>query len=192
MRKITLFLFILAGLAWKCTTDGLRPDLSAEENAVESRAKKFVPFKGEADWTSSAQQFGEGRCAQVNPAFATILFEATGELTHMGKVKINGSQCVDPTGHFMSPLAIVDGLVTMTAANGDEVWYSAAGGLVPTPDPLVFAVDVDYSITGGTGRFRHAEGEGHVGGSVTFLHFPPLPGDPPAQVHNVYDGLIAY
>jgi hypothetical protein len=46
------------------------------------------------------------------------------------------------------------GVLILTAANGDELW--AAGTLVPTPDPVVLHVDGTY--VGGTGRFTGASG----------------------------------
>jgi hypothetical protein len=51
------------------------------------------------------------------------------------------------------------GLLVLTAANGDELWAST-GALVPTSDPTIWHVDGSY--VGGTGRF--------VGASGTFSH----------------------
>ena len=47
------------------------------------------------------------------------------------------------------------GLLVLTAANGDQLWASTAA-LVPTSDPAVWHVDGNY--VGGTGRFEGASG----------------------------------
>ena len=47
------------------------------------------------------------------------------------------------------------GLLILTAANGDELWASTAA-LVPTSDPTIWHVDGNY--VGGTGRFEGATG----------------------------------
>src|SRR5438132_267143 len=62
-----------------------------------------------------------------------------GQETHLGRF----------TGSFNS-----QGLLIITAANGDELWVEAM--LTPTEDPAVLMVEGNY--VGGTGRFAGASG----------------------------------
>ena len=55
------------------------------------------------------------------------------------------------------------GLLVLTAANGDELWASAA--ITPTSDPAVLHVEGNY--VGGTGRFEGASGA--FSHDVTFI-----------------------
>lgn len=194
MKNRTLFMIVLSTLFWGCTRDALQSDIVSQDGIVEFRGKNFVPFKGEVTWVGGNRQGVEGPCAQVNPAFTTINYaEGSGRMTHMGKITYEGSQCVDLTGTVMSPLAVSNVMATMIAANGDEVYIESEGAnLIPTDKPTVFLVNANFTVTGGSGRFEGAEGGGTLGGQVAFTHFPPQPGDPPAPVINIFDGMIAY
>lgn len=76
----------------------------------------------------------------------------TGTATHIGRFEVQQTQCVNPaTG------AATDGVATLTAANGDEMYMTYDGQFVPGVEPPT--VDLFYTLNGGTGRFTHAEGE---------------------------------
>jgi hypothetical protein len=62
-----------------------------------------------------------------------------GNLSHLGRFKASFN---------------AQGLLIITAANGDELWAAAA--VTPTPDPAVLHVEGEY--VGGTGRFEGAHG----------------------------------
>ncbi|HET7822030.1 MAG TPA: hypothetical protein VFL10_10945 [Ornithinibacter sp.] len=83
----------------------------------------------------------------VFPDTATVA--AAGQATHLGAFTLSGTHCE-------SWLHSYDGLMTLTAANGDEVtgtyettWTFGDGQVV---------IDGPLTITGGTGRFAHATG----------------------------------
>ncbi len=113
-------------------------------------------------------------------------------MTHLGRMTVAITQCVDRTGAIQSPLVITNAEGTFTSAFGDKVYFTGDGGLIPTPNPLVFNVNVQAIITGGTGHFTAAQGYFTITGTVVFPNFPPLPGDPSPVITNHYNGLIAY
>lgn len=183
MKVLIIFLIALNGLFCGCSRD----------NTLEPKEKNFVPFKGTATWVGGGLQGAEGRCAQINPVFSTVIYaEGAGNMAHLGQITYEGTQCVDLTGTVMSPLAVSNIMTTMTAANGDEVYIEGEANIVPTDNENIFLVDGAFNITGGSGRFEGAEGGGTIGGEVEFAHFPPQDGDPPAPVTNIFDGMIAY
>jgi hypothetical protein len=87
---------------------------------------------------------------------------------------------------------INDGNMTMTAANGDEVFITYVG-YSPFPvigAPYTLVVDLDFTIIGGTGRFANASGGGDMTGYVEFPGMIPDPGPWPA--HFVWNAAIRY
>jgi len=59
----------------------------------------------------------------------------------------------------------------LVAANGDEVRITYSGGYTPPGPDGVIVVEVDFTITGGTGRFAAASGGGDMTAYVKFLGF---------------------
>ena len=75
-----------------------------------------------------------------------------GIATHLGLFTL--------TWHFTVNLAdgTGSGPVHFIAANGDEIFTTAAGTSEPTATPGVFHITEVHTITGGTGRFANAKG----------------------------------
>ena len=103
------------------------------------------------------------------------------------------------------PNAGWEGTGTLTADNGDELFFSSGDHLTgwefTTPTGYVFVShDGWFEITGGTGRFAGATGSG----VTTAYHVYPGPGDPsdpvypryaltaPWDVTWIYEGTINY
>ncbi len=91
-----------------------------------------------------------------------------GHASHLGAVRLVAGDCVVPTpdGGF----AFFNGAFTFIAANGDKLTgtYATSGlvALLPTARPDVVMLSTPYVITGGTGRFSHATGEGTLSGTL--------------------------
>ena len=92
-----------------------------------------------------------------------------GTASHLGAITLAASDCVLPLpgGGF----EFFNGTLRLTAANGDELigTYATPGPvtLVPTSSaPLTVTLSTPYVITGGTGRFRNATGEGMLTGTL--------------------------
>ncbi|MGD8329209.1 MAG: hypothetical protein PVJ49_07205 [Acidobacteriota bacterium] len=109
--------------------------------------------------------------ATLTPSMdGTLNVSGTGEATHLGHYVVSGTQ-VFQLG--LPPTFVGD--ITMTAANGDELYITVTGvltGFFPNP-----AGNGQYEITGGTGRFEGASGTGSFDanteralyeGSITF------------------------
>lgn len=93
--------------------------------------------------------------------FAEVSVEAFGTATHLGSVTVQRTHCFSP---FNNP-PIYNGYWEATAANGDRVWGSYSGSLVPTVfddqgNPIRGEITAPYTIDGGTGRFANASGSG--------------------------------
>ena len=116
--------------------------------------------------------------------------EGWGEATHLGRVTVRIEFCFDVTDQLdgaLSPgesMPYWDGEGILTAANGDELHIAIAGAVVPSTDP---EFDLEFSdpfqITGGTGRFAGASGEGVTSSFVIF------PGSPSRTTH-VWTGTL--
>ena len=61
----------------------------------------------------------------------------------------------------------VNGSMTITAANGDELYASVTGTALFRPDGLIADLDQFGVIEGGTGRFDGAEGSFSIIGTIT-------------------------
>lgn len=89
--------------------------------------------------------------------------EGSGEATHLGHYEIIRQHCFNPG---MNPPTFEDGVFEMKAANGDTVNGTYSGVLADVLEvdgdgnPVVILIDAPFVITGGTGRFSDAQGEG--------------------------------
>ena len=117
------------------------------------------------------------------PAGATWRFigSGTGRLSHLGTVTATNTHCT-----FAMDGVFSGGQMTMTAANGDELFMTYSGSFVldnPT-DPTRSDVELTWQIVGGTGRFEDAEGTG------TGTGFSLISGMDSTTTMN-YDGMIS-
>lgn len=91
-----------------------------------------------------------------------------GQVTHLGQVSVVITFCVDVTdvlddGTLTAgeSLPYDSGLGTLTAANGDMLYLTISGAVLPSDDPDYDLEFKDpFHFTGGTGRFVGATGEG--------------------------------
>jgi len=129
-----------------------------------ARADDQVPFKGTFDLTVlSVTAIDETH----------VLFEVD--------VKVRATQLGDAGGpgvFIMDPTTLsYAGEATWAAANGDILYSTFAGRLVPTA-PGVLQNDETFEIVGGTGRFEGATGGGIAAGLIdadTLLPLEPAP-----------------
>jgi hypothetical protein len=104
----------------------------------------------------------------------------------MGKVSVNSVDCIafaNPTNPNPALLTFSSNELVLTAANGDQVFATYAGTF--TIERAVSTINGGYQITGGTGRFSQATGNGIVQGSENI-------GDVPAKGEVQLTGTIAY
>lgn len=124
-------------------------------------AAALVPFQ--------ATVFEHYTLSVCAPATACIMAIGTGQATQLGEVTESATVRVD-----INPADAVNGCspetrtTVLMAANGDEIWMSAAGWGCPATS----SAHDSYVVTGGTGRFQSATG----GGTDSNLHSLTGPG----------------
>jgi hypothetical protein len=135
--------------------------------AIAGRGGTDRPFRatlaGSVHWTFPGTS--PSNCTRVTTHGA-----ATGEATHLGRVVVSWSHCPD------EPNYLVDGRMTITAANGDTLngTYNY--------DPNSTSNSIPTTITGGTGRFAGATGTVVVTYSVNPVFWPMPPCNPDTSV----------
>ena len=123
--------------------------------ATPVAARDLVPFK--ATFTGSSTSGPGGPCAALRSDIA-----GGGHATHLGNFTTVQHHCFDlsdPT------FAFTDGFYTFTGANGDTIFGTYHGHLVPIGGP-VFEIVGEFTIEGGTGRFVGATGGGPASGTT--------------------------
>ena len=97
--------------------------------------------------------------------------EAVGNVLHMGKTTliVDGQSSIDSAGNIVPVPDTWN--ASLTAANGDKVFLVY---FFPSNDNASgkYALSGKYTITGGTGRFAGASGEGSYTAEGTYLVFP--------------------
>jgi hypothetical protein len=121
---------------------------------------------------------------------------STGHAAHLGKVTVEQEHCTRIDIFTVpNPGVVGDGRMTVTAADGDELWlaYTATFVFVPgaSPDVGVSTITATMTIVGGTGRFEGATGSvmGHAidnfpAGPHTADFSGTIAYDPAVQAHS--------
>jgi hypothetical protein len=134
--------------------------------AIPASAGDQVPFVGTVS----------GQVVLVTPQDSEhLLFDVdvVGHATHLGRF----------TGKAQVVQNVVDGSYvgsyTWTAANGDTIFGTFSGQLIPTGTPGVFDNFEHSIVTGGTGRFEGATGNSTLTGqldTITLSFLYPIDG----------------
>jgi hypothetical protein len=103
-----------------------------------------APFKG-----SFA---GDVNITPLTPPFVSVLVEASGEASLLGKFALDIPHVVDRADRTAV------GIYVFKAANGDMLFADFTGKASPTATPGVLYIEETATITGGTGQFAHATG----------------------------------
>jgi hypothetical protein len=114
--------------------------------APSARAADPVPFMG----------IFEGTFA-INPVTLHLHFEGDGLASHLGDSAIVGDSQLAPDGPGC--FVIVADAVTLTAANGDQLFLTNVGEDC-FDDTGHIVGSATFTVTGGTGRFAGASGTG--------------------------------
>jgi hypothetical protein len=108
---------------------------------------------------------------------------ALGRSAHLGKTAMTAQHCT-PLGDDFGP-----GTMTLTSANGDEVWITYSGSApFPGPGVTVYQGTVDFTVVGGTGRFKDAVGGGTMIMTIEFQGFE----DPAWPASWAWSGTLGY
>ena len=103
-----------------------------------------------------------------------------GEATHLGRFSVLITFCIDPSELLddgqLSPgesLPYENGFGALVGANGDELFITIAGAVLPSDHPdFDFEFADPFQIVGGTGRFDGAAGGGVTNSLVNFRSQP--------------------
>jgi hypothetical protein len=169
-------LLLLAAILffWSCTDESaVSPDIAESDTGIadfggtlgRGNVTITVPFKAKF-FTAGGLVFGDISCGPP-PIFLNIQ-EGDGQATHLGKFEVYISFCMD-VSDFLDDgqltegesLPYDNGVGTFTAANGDELWFTISGAVLPSDHPdFDFEFFDPFEFTGGTGRFQNAGGNG--------------------------------
>ncbi len=166
-----------------CTTMAACALLLAALAAPAAADSQTRPFRGTLSGSVAFVPFTPG-CSNYGGFDLSSVGDATGHVLHLGKTHLASVHCTPDIG----VTDITGGHLTFTAANGDAV-HITYEGTAPFPDgqPVIVA-DIEFVITGGTGRFADAHGVGSMTAYITFEGFE----DPEWAASWVIDGTIGY
>jgi hypothetical protein len=170
-----LFVAVCLGLFFSCSkSDGMAEEIPDAKLKSAKLHEVTVPFKVKF-YSVEAEEGNGSPCEGLegNDTWVSAHQIGEGTGTHLGKFSVDVTFCFctapDEFGKYTNALFV------FTAANGDELYGRIDQGLVvffPEPDENnnVAVYNDLLEITGGTGRFAGASGEGIV---ESYL---PLPG----------------
>ncbi|HEU4607343.1 MAG TPA: hypothetical protein VFS31_04485 [Chitinophagaceae bacterium] len=173
MKKlISLSLVIASCYLLSCQKETLEDKAMDNQQIVASIAKvqKALPFKG--TYTTSSEI--------LQPApFLHTRITGIGEASHLGNGSFVALSALDLS---TAPPFQLGGTATFTAANGDEFYTIFTGTATPSGQGAL-NISMSHTITGGTGKFKKAEGS-FEGNTVA------VPGHAEASID--YEGTISY
>jgi hypothetical protein len=145
--------------------------LASEPASLDRRADVTVPFKASA-YTSLVSLVPDPACGAPPRFLNTQVGE--GEATHLGRFTVTFTFCVDATDLLDDGTLTAgesapydNGVGIIVTANGDELYMTAEGAVLPSDDPdYDFEFHEPFTFTGGTGRFENASGQGVNDGYV--------------------------
>ncbi len=106
---------------------------------------------------------GRASVASLGGNIADLTINASGNVTHLGKSRVQLHTVADFSGPVPVPTPPSTG--TITAANGDRISF-VLRWTVTEVEPGVFRTSGPFDITSGTGRFNGASGGGTYDGLV--------------------------
>jgi len=126
-------------------------------NSASAAAGHQVPFRASYSGT-----------ATFNSAAGTALFTGTGTASHLGRsTNVNNITVLGPDTSCPGGFANKN-VETLTAANGDMLMLTGPHDVGCPTRPGVVHGTGDWTVTGGTGRFAGATGQGTFVGGANF------------------------
>jgi hypothetical protein len=170
---------VVAFLLTACTGENpIAPN--PDQPTVHYKKKHPVPFTANISTLSGPVLVD--RCGAENPDLYTLYHEGSGNAKHMGKIFASTTFCQS----YSNIAVTLDAQWEFVAANGDLLFLHVPLTVMDfTNWPTEVEGNGEFVITGGTGRFEDATGEGTV--HWTRLLVPS--GEP---VIATFDGEIMY
>lgn len=154
MRPIILAASVLAAACSDQTSSSPTSPVSVAPARAHAQSQGGVqlPFRGSLR-SAEASAFANG--------YLLINGSGEGTATHLGRFAATIGDIVNPATRQST------GTFNLTAANGDQLFTTTAGGEVGFDLPNISYVTVVATIVGGTGRFANAAGSFTVRRTVT-------------------------
>jgi len=130
--------------------------------ATRGNPDQAVPIAG---WTAGTDSFAAPDEGCLPGDLWRYEHVGTGQVAHLGTVQVFVTHCTRLTG--MTTGEAGPGTMTMTAANGDQLFFTHFGTFEVTvgpAGPVESIVSLEWEIVGGTGRFAGATGSGDGAG----------------------------
>lgn len=180
MKTLTYILIATLGILilLACDINGVDNNRQAQNslNQAQNEAKNS-PMKGYSHDNGTVTKPFKGEFFTSNPGVGVVpddrcddpmLLETqngTGEATHLGRFKFESTFCIDLSdisdGQLTSgeSLPYEKGIVYFIASNGDTIFASTQGAVLPSDHPYYdFEFSDTIQFTGGSGRFEGASG----------------------------------
>ncbi|MFB3907327.1 MAG: hypothetical protein ACE15D_02890 [Candidatus Eisenbacteria bacterium] len=123
---------------------GLLVALVAALAPITAQSQEMVYFKGHAEGT-----IDHAPSVACGTGFLEATTQASGNVSHMGRVDIEGLHCLNPSSGEVS-----NGDFTIATKGGDMLYATYTGQAFPDQ-----TVRLEGTWTGGTGRFAGATGQ---------------------------------
>jgi hypothetical protein len=91
-----------------------------------------------------------------------LQLDGTGNAAHLGKITSSGTIAFLGPASCAGGFAIHDDQTLTSVGTGDQITIAVDGEACPTATPGVYKIDAPFTITGGTGKFAGASGEGQA------------------------------
>jgi hypothetical protein len=155
--------------------------------AAQGQPQLMVPIKGTLVGQDEEPTPGVFPGCLLEAGQAPLLWrftsEGTGQVSHLGRVTYQFTHCthVDFT--------LTEGVMTLTAANGDTLVLTYTGEITQyVPGGADAFWKMSWTPSSGTGRFADASGSGGDGFAVTHTDTSPLAG----TTDLTFQGMITY
>jgi hypothetical protein len=130
----------------------------SNENPVSEPEAKMVPFIGQF---SGKNQVGLSVLGfeQCSGDLISLNLAGTGQFTPIGSATVELAHCARPEPISTNPLTleVLYGKIVVTGTNGDKIHIDYAGSTIHSGKVVLKG---EFFITGGTGRFSDAHGNG--------------------------------
>lgn len=170
---------VVAFLLTACT--GEKPiEPNPDLPTVHFKKKHPVPFT--ANFSTQPMPPLADRCGAEDPDFYTSYHQGNGKAKHMGNIFVSATFCQS----YSNPYLTLDAQWEFEAANGDFLFLNVPLTVMSwITFPIHIQGDGEFVVTGGTGRFDGATGEGTV-------HWTRLLDPAGEPVIATFDGEIMY
>ena len=188
--RLPMLTLVAGALSYACGEQTSPLGLAEAGTTLDARNGGLVasPFKASL-YTDLVSLAPDPICGA--PPWVLNVQAGEGEATGLGRFSVHITFCVDATDLLddgtltegeSAPYVLGSG--TLVAANGDELYMTIEGAVLPSSHPdYAFEFFDPWEFVGGTGRFAGASGAGVTSSFVDFTATP-------SRTHHTWTGMI--